>query len=104
MTVYIDLLWILNFFLDMVILLIVSFTLKRNVSFKRILLGSLIGSLSTILIFFKLSNLLLNILKLILAIIIIIATFNLGSKKYFLNNLSYLYDEYYLRRIYLFFK
>ena len=91
MVIYLDLLWVLNFSLDFLILLIVSFTLKRNTKIKRILLGSFLGSLSTFLVFFKLNNLSLNIIKLLLGIIIIIGTFNLGSKKYFVNNLIYFY-------------
>lgn len=91
MVIYLDLLWFLNFFLDFLILLIVSYTLKRTTSLKRIILGSLVGSLTTFLVFFKLSNLFLNLFKILYGCLIIIVTFNLGNKKYFFNNLAYFY-------------
>ncbi len=91
MVIYLDLLWGLNFFLDFLILLIVSYTLRRGVTLRRVILGSLVGSLTTFLVFFKLSNLFLNIFKILYGGLIVIVTFNLGSKKYFWNNLTYFY-------------
>ena len=54
MTVYIDLVILLNYFFDSLILLTVNTTLKRNIPLKRILLVSLLGELS--LFGFLLSN------------------------------------------------
>ena len=45
MTIYIDLLFILNFIYDALILITVSVTLKRNTKFKRILLGAFFGEI-----------------------------------------------------------
>ena len=44
MKVYLDLLFILNFLLDFIILSAVNYILKRNVKEGRIVLGSLIGT------------------------------------------------------------
>ena len=46
MTVYIDLVILLNYFFDFLILLTVNITLKRNINIKKIFLTSLIGELS----------------------------------------------------------
>lgn len=91
MVIYLDLLWFLNFSLDTLLLFIVSITLKRNTKFFRLILGGLVGSLSTFIVFFKINTLILFILKIILSILIIIIAFNLGNKKYFINNLFYFY-------------
>ena len=75
----------------MLLLLTVSVTLKRNVSFKRIILGSIAGGLSTFVIFIPLTNYLLLILKIITSLIILIITFGYKNFKYFFNNAIYLY-------------
>jgi len=91
MKVYIDLLLILNFIYDMLLLITVSITLKRNISFKRILFGSVIGMLSTLIIFIPLDKYLLLLLKLIAGFLMIIVTYKFRNIKYFLNNVLYLY-------------
>jgi len=91
MTVYIDLLLFLNFIYDALILLTVSVTLKRNVSFKRIVLGGITGALSTFLIFLSINKYLLFILKIFTGLIMLLITFKYKNIKYFLNNILYLY-------------
>lgn len=91
MKVYIDLLLLLNFVYDLLLLITVSVTLKRNTKFKRLLLGAFIGSLSTLIILLPLNKYLLLLLKIIVGIIMLISTFSYKNFKYFLNNLIYLY-------------
>jgi len=91
MTVYIDLLLVLNFIYDMLLLITVSVTLKRNISFKRILLGSLIGMLSTLIIFIPINKYILLLLKIISSLIMVIVTYQYNNFKYFINNIIYLY-------------
>lgn len=91
MTIYIDLLFILNFIYDFLILLTVSITLKRNVSLKRILLGSFVGALSTFLIFIPINKYLLFILKILAGLFMILITYKYKNLKYFFNNAIYLY-------------
>lgn len=88
MKVYIDLFLILNFIIDFFLLYATKRLLKRKTSLKRIILGSLTGSISVFLLFFNLTNLNLIILKLLLSIIIILITF---GKKNFSKNLIYFY-------------
>jgi len=91
MTIYIDLLFILNFIYDGLVLLTVSVTLKRNISFKRILLGSLIGGISIFLIFIPINKYLLFILKILAGLLMTLVTFKYKNLKYFINNTIYLY-------------
>ena len=56
MTVYIDLVCIINFIYDFLILLTVSFTLKRNRKIYYYILSSIIGVLSIFLLFLKIKN------------------------------------------------
>ena len=88
MIIYVDLVFLINFIMDFYILSGVKFLLKLDTNFFRILLGSLIGSLSIILLFFSLSTTLLNILKIFISILMILVTF--GKYKFF-RLLFYLY-------------
>ena len=75
----------------MLILITVNITLKRNISFKRILLGSLFGSLTTLIIFLRINKYLLLILKLFLGLIMLLITFSYHNIKYIMSNILYLY-------------
>ncbi len=90
MTVYIDLVILLNYFFDFLILLTVNITLKRNINIKKILLTSLIGELS--LFGFLLSNkYLLIILKIETSILLNILTFKFKDIFYTTTNTLYFY-------------
>ena len=91
MIIYIDMVFILNVFLDFILLISVSVILTRNTSIKRILLGSLLGGMSTFILYFSISSSLLFIIKIILGILMVLLTFGYYSIKYTLNNLFYLF-------------
>ena len=91
MTIYIDLLLILNFIYDFFLLMTVSVTLKRNITIKRLLFGSFIGALSTLIILLRLNNYILLLLKVLSGLIMVVVTFGYKKLKYFFNNVVYLY-------------
>lgn len=91
MTIYIDIILIINFIIDLLLLLSVSFLLKRRASLTRIIISSSIASLSTLLLFVIHNNFLLLIYKLLTSIIMIIITFKYNNFHYFKDNLIYLY-------------
>ena len=91
MKVYIDLIFLLNCWLDFLILLSVSLVLKRNIKIKKIILSSLLGSISTFFLFFNINYLLLIILKLLICTIMCIISFNYNNFKYLLENIIYFY-------------
>ncbi len=91
MKVYIDGILFLNFAFDFLLLLTTSVILKRNSKPLKLILSAFVGSLSTLLLFFKINQLELFILKIILSAIMCIIAFGNKGKKYILINIITLY-------------
>lgn len=91
MKIYLDLIMILNFTLDFILLLSVSLILKRNIKLTRIMLGAFIGGISILLLFMNINSITLFLLKVLISIVMILATFGYRNIKYTLINLLYLY-------------
>ena len=91
MVIYLDLLFILNMFYDFLILLTISITLKRNVNIKKVIIGSIVGALTTFLLIFNITNYILFILKIIMGIFMVYVTFGYKNIKYIIENIIYLY-------------
>ena len=88
MKIYLDLVFLLNFFFDFILLFATSKVLKNIIKLKRLLLGSLVASTSIFLLFIELNSLSLFFLKLIISFFIILVTY---GKRNFLKNISYFY-------------
>lgn len=91
MKVYLDLIMILNFLIDFMLLLTVSIVLKRNASIYRMLSGSFIGGLSILILFFNFNSFFIFLIKLLISILMILISFKYVNIKYTLINLLYLY-------------
>lgn len=91
MKIYVDLILLLNFFLDFILLMGVNLSLRRNFGILRILLASFVGSLSVLLLFINIKSITLFFIKIIISIIMVILAFNFKDIKYTFNNLLYLY-------------
>lgn len=91
MKIYLDLILILNFFLDFMLLISVGLILKRKIDIKLITISSFIGSLSILLLFININSLELFILKLILSIIMIIISYPKKDIKFIFYNLVIFY-------------
>lgn len=91
MVIYLDAVFFLNLFFDFLLLMTVSITLKRNAKVSRIIIGSLIGTISFFTLYFSFQTISLFIFKVLLSIIMILVTFGLKDKKYLMQNLSYFY-------------
>ena len=91
MKIYLDLIMILNFFIDFLLLMSVSIVLKRNIKVISIMKGAFVGGISIILLFFNISSLVLFIFKVLISILMTIITFKYRSIKYTLINILYLY-------------
>ena len=87
MKVYLDLYFLINYILDISILLGVSKLLKYIIKFYKYLLGGLVGSFSLILLLIT-NNYYIFIIKIIISILMIITTFG--------------FRNIYLRRMYVF--
>ena len=90
MTIYLDLLFLFNWWIDFFLLIVVKLTLKRIAKIIRIIFASLIGALSIIFLFLNISYLILLIIKLLLGILMCIIAFKFKSISYTTNNLIYL--------------
>jgi len=88
MTIYIDIVFIINFIFDLLLLLTVSIILKRNTKIYRVILGSLIGALSIFILFININSFTLFLIKLFISIFMIIVTFGFNN---FFKNFTYLY-------------
>ena len=88
---YIDLFLILNFFIDLLILITVSYILKRPITINRLLLGSFLGSLSSLIIIFKVSNIVIVIVNILFSILMSLVTFKYKDIKYTFKNVIYIY-------------
>ena len=91
MTIYLDLVFLLNYCYDFLLLMTVSIVLKRYAKIWKLLLGALTGSLSLIILFINISNILLFIFKVIVSIIMCLISFGFINSKYSLTNIIYLY-------------
>lgn len=84
MKIYLDLILIINFIIDYLLLYGTKKILKNKTSIKRILLGSIIGSISSLLMIYQ-NNI---IMKILLSILIIIITFGINN---IIKNITYFY-------------
>ena len=91
MIIYIDVLIIINYMFDFIILFIVNKVLKRNIKVKRIILSAIFGEISLLLLIFNINYYLLFVIKILLAIIINVICFKYNNIKYLLVNVSYFY-------------
>lgn len=90
MIIYVDVVCLLNIVLDFILLMSVSVILTRNTKIIRLILGSMLGGMSTLILFIKLSSLFLLILKIILGVMMVIVTFGYKNIRYTYNNFFYL--------------
>lgn len=91
MIIYIDLVIFINFIFDMLLLIVVNITLKRNVKLWRIFLGGIVGGISILFLFIKINSLELFLIKILISILMLLITFGYNSIRYFMHNFFYLY-------------
>jgi stage II sporulation protein GA (sporulation sigma-E factor processing peptidase) len=90
--IYLDVIWLLNFLFDGLLLLLTAYILKRKISIWRLALGAFIGSLIVILMVSPMSMYATHpIIKLIFSFFIIGSAFGFKRFRYFLQNLLTFY-------------
>ncbi len=89
--IYLDLLFLLNFIYDFLLILTVKITLKRVASLKKMLLAAFIGALSIFLVVFNINSSILLILKFVVSIVMLFVAFGFKNVKFIVTNLLYLY-------------
>ena len=85
---YIDLFFIFNFVIDFIITLSVSIILKRKSSYIRMILSSLLGGFSSLLLFTSLNKILIEIISIVLMVVI---SFGYKGIRYVIKNILYMY-------------
>jgi stage II sporulation protein GA (sporulation sigma-E factor processing peptidase) len=92
MTVYLDVIWLLNFLFDSLLLYLTALFLKRKIRIWRLSAGGLIGSLIIILAFTPISSMTNHpISKFICSILMILSAFGYQRWSYFFKGLMTLY-------------
>lgn len=92
MKIYLDVVFLLNFGFDFLLLMTVKILLRRNVKITDILSGSLIGGLSIFMLFFKMNSFTLFLLKVGISIVMLLVTFGYRNFRYMARNFLYLYS------------
>lgn len=93
MTVYIDLVFILNFLFDLLLLFATGVILRRQTNLKKILTGSFVGSITIISLFIPMNSILLFLVKILISILMVMITFGYKDIKYTIKNMFYLYTS-----------
>lgn len=93
MTIYIDLVILLNFGIDLLLLFAVAIILRRQTTLRKLLISAIVGSITILSMFIELNSLSLFFIKIIISIIMCLITFGYRNIKYTLNNLFYLYTS-----------
>jgi len=91
MRIYLDLIFLLNFGFDFLLLMSTSIILRRNVKVRKILLGGLLGGISTFLLFIKINSFELFLFKIIISLLMVLLTFGFKNIQYTIKNMYYLY-------------
>lgn len=91
MKVYIDLVFILNFLFDFILLVSVNYILKRDSNYIKIIISSLFGEITLLFLVIEMNNILLLLFKLIVSLIMIFICFGFKDIKYFFKNVLYFY-------------
>ncbi len=91
MKIYLDLVFLLNFAMDFLLLWTVNMTLKRNAKGKRMLLGALLGTGTLLLLFLPLNKIELILIKCLISAGMCIITFQFQNISYTIQNMVYFY-------------
>ncbi len=91
MKIYLDLVFFINFGFDFLLLLSVSYLLKRGCPIFSCIKGAFVGALSIFFLFLPLNSFSLFLLKVVISVLMILVTFHFQNKRYFIKNMVYLY-------------
>lgn len=85
---YIDLFFIFNVIIDYIIIMSTSILLKRRTSYIRMILSSLIGGISSLVLFTSLNKIVIEIVSIVIMVLI---SFGYKGIRYLINNILYMY-------------
>lgn len=85
---YIDLFFIFNVIMDYIIIMSTSILLKRRTGYIRMILSSLIGGISSLVLFTSLNKIVIEIVSIVIMVLI---SFGYKGIRYLINNILYMY-------------
>lgn len=85
---YIDLFFIFNVIMDYIIIMSTNILLKRRTSYIRMILSSLIGGISSLVLFTSLNKIVIEIVSIVIMVLI---SFGYKGIRYLINNILYMY-------------
>ena len=88
MKMYIDLFFIFNVIMDYIIIMSTSILLKRRTSYIRMILSSLIGGISSLVLFTSLNKIVIEIISIVIMVLI---SFGYNDIRYLIKNILYMY-------------
>lgn len=88
MKMYIDLFFIFNVIMDYIIIMSTSILLKRRTSYIRMILSSLLGGISSLVLFTSLNKIVIEIISIVIMVLI---SFGYKGIRYLLKNILYMY-------------
>ena len=88
MKMYIDLFFIFNVIMDYSIIMSTNILLKRRTSYIRMILSSLIGGISSLVLFTSLNKIVIEIVSIVIMVLI---SFGYKGIRYLINNILYMY-------------
>ena len=88
MKMYIDLFFIFNVIMDYIIIMSTNILLKRRTSYIRMILSSLIGGISSLVLFTSLNKIVIEIVSIVIMVLI---SFGYKGISYLINNILYMY-------------
>jgi len=91
MKVYIEVVILINFIIDFILLIGVCLILRRQTNLKRLILSSLVGSITMLCMIYNIDNLLLFVVKLFTSFVMVVICCGFKSIRYTLKNIFYLY-------------
>ncbi|WP_239421963.1 sigma-E processing peptidase SpoIIGA [Bacillus sp. CGMCC 1.16541] len=85
--VYLDIIWLLNFSLDAILLMLCGTILKRSFKWWRLCLGAFIGSLIVVFMFTPFAAIMLHpFVKILFSVCMVLVTFGYKRLRFFLEN------------------
>lgn len=93
MNVYLDLVFLINFMFDLLLLLVTGIECRCFPKKRYLILGSLFGSVTTFFLLIKINNLMLFLFKIIISMLMILITFKVRNKKQFMMLIKSLYGN-----------
>ena len=88
MKMYIDLFFIFNVIMDYIIIMSTNILLKRRTNHIRMILSSLIGGISSLVLFTSLTKIVIEIVSIVIMVLI---SFGYKGIRYLINNILYMY-------------